>query len=208
MGCVRVGPRSDPGRGQWSRRSYAFVLWYLRVVAALNFLGAVWVSFGNDIRRHNEDEFGTPYLLTAGFFTAALSLFLAITVRRHKRAAWILNLALAGLTLVLTALALALPVYRQHAQNWIASAVTAIFVGALLVGRREFYAKGDRANAKLAAAVGTIGLLVVSLLVTTVVMRQMSPGFEDEFLRRPGLLPPHPEPGPRLESEEPALPRP
>ncbi|MFI1829737.1 rhomboid-like protein [Streptomyces sp. NPDC020412] len=49
---------------------------------------------------------------------------------------------------------------------------------------------------------------LAALLVTTVVMRQMSPGFEDEFLRRPGLLPPHPEPGPRLESEEPALPRP
>ncbi|WP_443060322.1 hypothetical protein OHA71_36705 [Streptomyces sp. NBC_00444] len=37
--------------------------------------------------------------------------------------------------------------------------LTAAFVASLLVGRREFYAKGDRSNPKLAAAVAVGGLL-------------------------------------------------
>ncbi|MFF1650957.1 phosphatidylglycerol lysyltransferase domain-containing protein [Streptomyces sp. NPDC058240] len=169
MGRVRRSPQPGADRSEWSRRGYLSAVWYLRAVAFINFLGAVWVSFGNDIRRHNDDEFFTPYLLTAGFFSGVLSVFLAITMRRRKRAAWILNLALAGLTLVLTALALELPVYRQHVQNWIAVLLTAFFVAAMLAGRREFHAKGDRANPKLAVVVGVVGLVVGSLLATTMV---------------------------------------
>ncbi|GLF92866.1 phosphatidylglycerol lysyltransferase domain-containing protein [Streptomyces yaizuensis] len=186
MGRVRPGPRPGPDRGEWSGRSYAFAVWYLRVVAFIDFLSAVWISFGNDIRRHNDDEFFTPYLLTPGFFSGLFSLFLAITMRRRKRAAWILNLALSGLALVLTAVALGLPVYRQHAQNWIAILLTALFVTALLVGRREFCAKGDRANPRLAAAVGAGGLLVGSLLaaaMVTVTNTDPDPGRSD-FLER------------------------
>ncbi|MGW1410697.1 phosphatidylglycerol lysyltransferase domain-containing protein [Streptomyces sp. NPDC002403] len=169
MARVRRSPQPGADRSEWSRRGYLSAVWYLRAVAFINFLGAVWVSLGNDIRRHSDDEFFTPYLLTAGFFSGVLSAFLAITMRRRKRAAWILNLALAGLTLVLTALALELPVYRQHVQNWIAVLLTAFFVGAMLAGRREFHAKGDRANPRLAAVVGVVGLAVGSLLATTMV---------------------------------------
>ncbi|MEU2133345.1 phosphatidylglycerol lysyltransferase domain-containing protein [Streptomyces sp. NPDC018352] len=169
MGRVRRSPQPGANHSEWSRRGYLSAVWYLRAVAFINFLGAVWVSLGNDIRRHSDDEFFTPYLLTAGFFSGVLSAFLAITMRRRKRAAWILNLALAGLTLVLTALALELPVYRQHVQNWIAVLLTAFFVAAMLAGRREFHAKGDRANPKLAAVVGVAGLAVGSLLATTMV---------------------------------------
>ncbi|MCX4681178.1 phosphatidylglycerol lysyltransferase domain-containing protein [Streptomyces sp. NBC_01433] len=169
MGRVRPSPEPGADRSEWPRRSYAFAVWYLRVVAFLNFLSAVWVSFGNDIRRHSGGEYFTPYLLTAGFSSGALSLFLAITMRRRKRAAWLLNLAVSGLTLVLTALALGLPVYRQHAQNWVAVVLTGLFVVALLAGRREFHAKGDRANPKLAVAVGVGGLAVGSLLAATMV---------------------------------------
>ncbi|GLF95582.1 hypothetical protein SYYSPA8_14815 [Streptomyces yaizuensis] len=169
MGHARRGSRPGAEHSTWSRRGYVSAVWYLRVAACVNFLGAVWVSFGNDIRRHNDDEYFTPYLLTAGFFSGALCVFLAITMRRRKRAAWILNLALSGLTLVLTALALGLPAYRQHLQNWIAVLVTALFVAALFAGRREFYAKGDRANAGLAVAVGAGGLLAGSLLAATMV---------------------------------------
>ncbi|MEU9321627.1 phosphatidylglycerol lysyltransferase domain-containing protein [Streptomyces sp. NPDC048295] len=169
MGRVRRSPQPGADRSEWSRRGYLSAVWYLRAVAFINFLGAVWVSLGNDIRRHNDDEFFTPYLLTAGFFSGVLSAFLAITMRRRKRAAWILNLALAGLTLVLTALALELPVYRQHVENWIAVLLTTFFVAAMLAGRREFHAKGDRANPKLAAVVGVVGLTVGSLLATTMV---------------------------------------
>ncbi|MCX5107764.1 phosphatidylglycerol lysyltransferase domain-containing protein [Streptomyces sp. NBC_00378] len=169
MGRVRRSPQPGANHSEWPRRGYLSAVWYLRAVAFINFLGAVWVSLGNDIRRHSDDEFFTPYLLTAGFFSGVLSAFLAITMRRRKRAAWILNLALAGLTLVLTALALELPVYRQHVQNWIAVLLTAFFVAAMLAGRREFHAKGDRANPKLAAVVGVVGLAVGSLLATTMV---------------------------------------
>ncbi|MFI1849927.1 phosphatidylglycerol lysyltransferase domain-containing protein [Streptomyces sp. NPDC020480] len=170
MGEVRSKSTEDAHRGRpWPRRSAAFTVWYLRAVTALNFLGAVWVSFGNDIRRHNVDEYFTPYLLTAGFFSGAFSMFLAITMRRRKRAAWILNLVLGGLTVPLLALALTQRPVAQHPQNWVSLGLTAVFVVALLVGRREFYAKGDRSNPKLAAAVAVGGLLIGSLLAAALV---------------------------------------
>ncbi|MEU2597245.1 phosphatidylglycerol lysyltransferase domain-containing protein [Streptomyces hirsutus] len=169
MGRARPGRQTGSDRGIRSRRCYLSAVWYLRTVTFVNFLAAVWVSFGNDIRRHNDNEFFTPYLLTAGFFSGSVSLFLAVTMRRRKRAAWILNLVLAGLVLALTALAMELPVYRQHAQNWISVFLTALFVAALLGGRREFHAKGDRSNPKLAASVAVGGFLACSLLAAALV---------------------------------------
>ncbi|MFF1653753.1 phosphatidylglycerol lysyltransferase domain-containing protein [Streptomyces sp. NPDC058255] len=152
-----------------SRRAAAFAVWYLRAVTFINFLSAVWVSLGQDVRRHNTENYFTPYLLTAGFASGVFTMFLAITMRRRKRAAWILNLVLSGLFLALFAVAMAFPEIRQYAQNWISLVLTAAFVGALVVGRREFYAKGDRSNPKLAAAVGTGGLLATSLLAALLV---------------------------------------
>ncbi len=150
-------------------RAAVFTVWYLRTVAFVNLLGAVWVSFGNDIKRHNVDEYFTPYLLTAGFFPAAFSMFLAVTMRRHKRAAWLLNLGLSALTAVGIAFAMSWAPARHHPQNWISLALTAVFVAALLIGRREFYAKGDRSNPKLATAVAVTGLLIGSLLAAALV---------------------------------------
>ncbi|QTD98062.1 phosphatidylglycerol lysyltransferase domain-containing protein [Streptomyces cyanogenus] len=147
-----------------SRRAAAFVVWYLRTVAFVNFLSAVWVSLGQDVRRHNQDDFFTPYLLTAGFASGVFTAFLAITMRRRKRAAWILNLVVSGLFLALFAFAMAFPEIRRYPQNWVSLALTAAFVGALLVGRREFYAKGDRSNPRLAATVAVGGGLAASLL--------------------------------------------
>ncbi|GGU90223.1 membrane protein [Streptomyces litmocidini] len=161
-----AAPRGTTAR---SRRGAAFAVWYLRVVTFINFLSAVWVSFGNDLRRHNEDDYFTPYMLTAGFASGVFTLFLAITMRRRKRAAWILNLVLSGLFLLLFALVMLFPEIRQHAQNWISLALTAAFVLALLLGRKEFYAKGDRSNPKLAAGVAVGGLLVTSLIAALLV---------------------------------------
>ncbi|MEU6488133.1 phosphatidylglycerol lysyltransferase domain-containing protein [Streptomyces sp. NPDC046887] len=169
MGEVRPTVAEAPGGTRFSRRAASGAVWYLRAVAFLNLLGAVWVSFGQDIRRHNTDEFFTPYLLAAGFFSGAFAVFLAITMRRRKRAAWLLNLVLAGLFLVLFALLLVLPEYRGHAQNWVSLVLTAAFLAALLAGRREFYAKGDRSNVRLAAAVAVGGLVLVSLAATLLV---------------------------------------
>ncbi|WP_190157207.1 phosphatidylglycerol lysyltransferase domain-containing protein [Streptomyces litmocidini] len=170
MGEVRLSADAAPrGTTARSRRGAAFAVWYLRVVTFINFLSAVWVSFGNDLRRHNEDDYFTPYMLTAGFASGVFTLFLAITMRRRKRAAWILNLVLSGLFLLLFALVMLFPEIRQHAQNWISLALTAAFVLALLLGRKEFYAKGDRSNPKLAAGVAVGGLLVTSLIAALLV---------------------------------------
>ncbi|WP_416978629.1 phosphatidylglycerol lysyltransferase domain-containing protein [Streptomyces sp. T028] len=152
-----------------ARVAAAFAVWYLRAVAFVNFLSAVWVSLGQDVRRHNQEDLFTPYLLTAGFASGVFTAFLAITMRRRKRAAWILNLGLGGAFLALLAFAMVFPEIRRHPQNWVSLALTAAFVGALVLGRREFYAKGDRANPKLAATVGAGGLLVSSLLAALLV---------------------------------------
>ncbi|MFF5566722.1 phosphatidylglycerol lysyltransferase domain-containing protein [Streptomyces sp. NPDC012623] len=152
-----------------ARRSAAFAIWYLRAVASMNFLSAFWVSFGQDLRRHNTEDLFTPYLLTAGFASGAFTLFLAITMRRRKRAAWLLNVVVGGAFLLLLALMMALPEVRHYPQNWLSLALTAAFVCALLLGRREFYAKGDRSNPKLAAAVAVVGLAAASLLADLLV---------------------------------------
>ncbi|WP_030679589.1 phosphatidylglycerol lysyltransferase domain-containing protein [Streptomyces sp. NRRL B-1347] len=152
-----------------SRRAAAAAVWYLRAVAFVNFLSAVWVSLGQDLRRHNTENYFTPYMLTAGFASGVFTAFLAVTMRRRKRASWILNTVLSGLFLLLFAVAMVFPEIRQYAQNWISLGLTAGFVAALLVGRREFYAKGDRSNPKLAAAVAVGGLLATSLLAALLV---------------------------------------
>ncbi|MFJ3834676.1 phosphatidylglycerol lysyltransferase domain-containing protein [Streptomyces sp. NPDC090054] len=163
-----------------SRRAAGFAVWYLRAVTFINFLSAVWLSLGQDLRRHNTADFYTPYLLTAGFASGLFSLLLAVTMGRRKRAAWILNLVVGGLLLLAFLVAafapcsggeldFCYPEFRDHAQNWVSLALTAAFVGALLLGRNEFYAKGDRSNPRLATAVGAVGLLVTSLIAALLV---------------------------------------
>ncbi|MFD6879105.1 MULTISPECIES: phosphatidylglycerol lysyltransferase domain-containing protein [unclassified Streptomyces] len=163
-----------------SRRAAGFAVWYLRAVTFINFLSAVWLSLGQDLRRHNTADFYTPYLLTAGFASGLFSLLLAVTMGRRKRAAWILNLVVGGLLLLAFLVAafapcaggeldFCYPEFRDHAQNWVSLALTAAFVGALLLGRHEFYAKGDRSNPRLATAVGAVGLLVTSLIAALLV---------------------------------------
>ncbi|CAM5384454.1 membrane protein [Streptomyces spiroverticillatus] len=160
-----AGRRSTP----LSRRSAGFAVWYLRIVTFICFLSGVWVSLGNDLRRHNDGDYFTPYLLTAGFASGLFALVMAVTMRRRKRAAWILNLALSGLLFLLFALVMFFPEVRQYPRNWVSLVLTGAFVVALLLGRREFYAKGDRSNPKLAAAVAVGGLLVTSLLAALLV---------------------------------------
>ncbi|WP_327694358.1 phosphatidylglycerol lysyltransferase domain-containing protein [Streptomyces sp. NBC_00459] len=187
MGDARLTPNVQRSASTTaSRRAAAFAVWYLRVVTFVNLLSAVWVSFGNDVRRHNEENFFTPYLLTAGFASGVFTMFLAITMRRRKRAAWILNIVISTLFLLLFGLAMFFAEIRQHAQNWISLALTAAFVAALAVGRREFYAKGDRSNARLAAAVAVGGLLVSSLLAALLVTvaNQAHDSHRSTFLER------------------------
>ncbi|MCY0950950.1 phosphatidylglycerol lysyltransferase domain-containing protein [Streptomyces sp. H27-S2] len=176
-----AGGGRETGRGTArSRRGAAFAVWYLRVVTFVNFLSAVWLSLGQDLRRHNTEDFYTPYLLTAGFASGLFSLLLAVTMGRRKRAAWILNLVLGGALLLAFAtaafapctqgeLSLCYPEFRDHAQNWVSLGLTAAFVGSLWLGRREFYARGDRSNPALATLVAAVGLLVTSLVAALLV---------------------------------------
>lgn len=175
MGEVRLASE-ESGRGAVqpqstvrSQRGAAFAIWYLRVVSFINFLSAAWVTFGQDLRRHNTENYFTPYLLTAGFSSGVVALFLAVTMRRRKRAAWIINMVLSGLTLLLFAAVIGFPEIRRYPQNWISLFLTASFVLALALGRREFYAKGDRSNPKLAALVAVVGLLITSLIAAALV---------------------------------------
>jgi lysyl-tRNA synthetase class 2 len=201
MGTSSAGTRGHdpgpaPGTGQSTgqstghigtdppTRAAAFTVWYLRAVAFLNFLGAVWVSFGQDIRRHNAQDYFTPYLLTAGFTSGAIALFLAITMRRRKRAAWILNLVLCGLFFAALALSMVWPDIHRHAQNWVSLALTTLFLAALLIGRREFRAKGDRTNPWHAALTAAAGLVLAALIGTalvTVTNSEHGAGFGDSF---------------------------
>jgi lysyl-tRNA synthetase class 2 len=110
--------------------------------------------------------------------------FLAITMRRRKRAAWILNLALSGPFLLLLGAAMAFPEVRRHPQNWASLVLTAVFVLSLLLGRGEFYAKGDRSNPRLAACVAVGGLVASSLLAALLVtVTNQAPG-PSTFLQR------------------------
>ncbi|MEV0533033.1 phosphatidylglycerol lysyltransferase domain-containing protein [Kitasatospora sp. NPDC050463] len=156
---------------RWRPRAAAATVWYLRLIALLNVVTVLLVPFRDQVTEHNEGEYFTPYLMTAGLSSAVLSVFLAIAMRRRKRAAWIFNIALAGLFAVLYLLAMAVPgeQFSHHALNYISTVLTCLFVLALLVGRKEFTSKGDSSNPKTAAATfvgglafgGVVGALLV-----------------------------------------------
>ena len=130
------------------------IVWYLRLVGCLNLLGGVSASFRSQVQHHNSGDFYTPYLLTAGFTSGAFALFMAVMMNRHKRAAWITNLVGCGVLCAgFVASLVRRPSVREHPFNWMTMAVIVLFLIALLVGRKEFRARGDRANPRLAAAV-------------------------------------------------------
>ncbi|MFF4209171.1 phosphatidylglycerol lysyltransferase domain-containing protein [Streptomyces sp. NPDC001796] len=135
-------------------------VWYLRLMALLNIVAVVSLPFREEVHEHNGGQFFTPYLATAGLVSAALALFLAMVMRRRKRAAWIANILLAGPLLVLYAAALTQHQYNRHVFNWISALLTGLFVAALLLGRKEFRAVGDRSNPKLALIVAACGIVV------------------------------------------------
>ncbi|WP_225825951.1 phosphatidylglycerol lysyltransferase domain-containing protein [Streptomyces naphthomycinicus] len=161
--------RALGGDDRLRTRAATATVWYLRLLAVLNLAAVVSLPFREEVHEHNAGQYFTPYLATAGLVSAALALFLAVVMRRRKRAAWLFNLLLAGPLLGLYAVALTHAPYREHAFNWISTALTALFVAALLLGRREFDAIGDRSNPRLALAVGVGGTLVSGGLGTLLV---------------------------------------
>ncbi|PWG07638.1 hypothetical protein DF268_42095 [Streptomyces sp. V2] len=157
-----------PTPPRYRRAAAAASVWYLRAMALLNVLAVLSVPLHDGVRRHNEGEYFTPYLLTAGLVSAILALWLAVAMRRRKRAAWIVNTVLTALTLTGMALFLFVPDedvdFGHHWMNWASAALTALFLLALLAGRREFTSKGDRSNPRTALATLAGGLVLSSAL--------------------------------------------
>jgi lysyl-tRNA synthetase class 2 len=201
-----------PGGGRleaWRPRAATAVVWYLRLAALLNLLGAVVTPFRAQVTRHNTGEYFTPYLITAGFTSAVVAAFLAVMMRRRKRAAWIANVVLVALYLATVVLVLtAYGEVREHPSDWVSAAISALLLVALLIGRREFHAKGDRSNPRLALAVlvggGIVGMLVGTVLVAltdrthdSTVWNQMNYALLRVYTLAPagkeyhGVLPPH-----------------
>ncbi|MFD5085492.1 phosphatidylglycerol lysyltransferase domain-containing protein [Kitasatospora sp. NPDC058406] len=152
---------SPPGLlERWRPRAAAATVWYLRLLALLNLVTVLLVPFRDQVETHNEGEYFTPYLMTAGLSSAVLSAFLAIAMRRRKRAAWIFNIALAGVFALLYLAAMSLPGegFNEHPLNYVSTVLTCLFVLALVIGWKEFTSKGDRSNPKTAAATFVAGL--------------------------------------------------
>ncbi|WP_042409825.1 phosphatidylglycerol lysyltransferase domain-containing protein [Streptacidiphilus carbonis] len=161
---------SAPEAPRTRRVAARSVVWYLRVVGFVNLSAAVSVTLREQVRHHNSGDYYTPYLLTAGFTSAVFALLMAVMMNRRKRAAWIANAVVSGLLLADLLVAMVRhPQIRAHGFNWATAVVIALFVTALVVGRREFRAKGDPANPRLAAGVlfggGLLTLLAGTLLV-------------------------------------------
>ncbi|AGS71047.1 phosphatidylglycerol lysyltransferase domain-containing protein [Streptomyces collinus] len=157
------------GDDRLRKRAAAATVWYLRLQVVLNVAAVLSLPFREEVHEHNAGDFFTPYLATAGLVSAALALFLAVVMRRRKRAAWVFNLILAGPLLCLYVVALTRDPYQDHVFNWLSTALTGLFVAALLLGRRDFDAVGDRSNPRLALVVGTVGALVSASIGTLLV---------------------------------------
>ncbi|MGF1431369.1 phosphatidylglycerol lysyltransferase domain-containing protein [Kitasatospora sp. LaBMicrA B282] len=179
---------SRPGPlGRLRPLAAAGTVWYLRLIALLNVVAVVIAPFRNTVRHHSEGEFFTPYLLTNGLATAVLSIFLAVAMRRRKRAAWIFNFVLGGFFFLIYVLALAFPGtdhYREHSFNYFSTVLSGLFVLFLVGGRKEFTSKGDRSN-PLTALATFVGGLVLGGLVGAVLIgfynRLSGAGFGNEF---------------------------
>ncbi|AEW97430.1 integral membrane protein [Streptantibioticus cattleyicolor NRRL 8057 = DSM 46488] len=121
------------------------------------------------MHHHNSGELFTPFMLFAGFGSAAAAIFMAMMLARRKRVAWIVFMLLCGGYAALSVWLLTFPEYREHPFNWISTAITVVVLAFAVLGRRENHAKGDPTNPQLALAVLGAGALVSVLVGTTLV---------------------------------------
>ncbi|MCX4747711.1 phosphatidylglycerol lysyltransferase domain-containing protein [Kitasatospora sp. NBC_01287] len=165
----------------------AGTVWYLRLIALVNLVAVVLTPFRDTVRHHSEGQYFTTYLMTAGLASAVLSIFLAVAMRRRKRAAWIFNFVLGGFFFLLYVLALSIPGtdhYSEHPFNYVSTVLTGLFMLCLVVGRKEFTSKGDRSNPLTAVATFVGGLVlggVVGAVLVGFFNRLSGADFGDEF---------------------------
>ncbi|MFI1585956.1 phosphatidylglycerol lysyltransferase domain-containing protein [Embleya sp. NPDC020630] len=149
--------------------SAGVLIWYLRIVAALDFVSAVSVPLRDRVRHHDTGEYYTPFLVTSGFTSAALAAFLAIMLSRRKRAAWAFTAILLVPSTAVYIWALWFDDLRQHPFNWFSTILTFLICVALLLSFAEFGAKGDRGNVLKAGLVLAGGAVVGVVLGSTLV---------------------------------------
>ncbi|MFJ1702584.1 phosphatidylglycerol lysyltransferase domain-containing protein [Kitasatospora sp. NPDC088346] len=147
--------------GGVARTAARFVVWYLRIVALLILLAVVLAPLRAQFDRVNTGNLYAPFPLTTGFTSLALATFLAVMLGRGKRAAWWFAVILFVLVSIVFVAALTDPDFRSRAVNWFSTVVTCAVTAALFLGRSEFQGRGERGNARLAAATAVVGLLVV-----------------------------------------------
>ncbi|MFI0720002.1 phosphatidylglycerol lysyltransferase domain-containing protein [Streptomyces sp. NPDC021224] len=136
-------------------------VWYLRLATAVNVVTGLVTPFRQRVRAATDGEYVTAFLVSPGFTGAVLALLLSVSLRRRKRAAWILTTVLAaGYTLILVGTLGAVGTSRGHAVNWLALAVTVAFLLALLVSRPVFNVRGERGNVALGLTSLVIGAVV------------------------------------------------
>ncbi|MDD1058261.1 phosphatidylglycerol lysyltransferase domain-containing protein [Streptomyces cocklensis] len=146
-------PLRDPGA--------AAAVWYLRLATAVNVVTGLIAPFRERVRAATNGEYVTAFLVSPGFTGAALALVLSISLRRRKRAAWILTTVLAaGYTVTIAGTIAAVRESRGHPFNWISLGLTVLFLTALLVSRPLFNVRGERGNVALGLTSLLIGAVV------------------------------------------------
>ncbi|NUQ95482.1 MAG: DUF2156 domain-containing protein [Streptomyces sp.] len=161
--CVRGAQSALAKRSAW------VPIWYLRLIGLLNLAGGVSLSARQEVYDHNTGQLFTPFMLFAGYGSALAAFFMAMMLARHKRLAWWVFTGLCGAYTALSVWWLCLHDLRQHAFNWVSTGITLTVLVFALLGRKEFYGKGDRTNPQLALAVLGAGALLSVLVGTTLV---------------------------------------
>ncbi len=163
-------PYVPPPLPAWRARCAVLAEWYLRIAALLNLVAGLIEPFRAQVNHANSGEFFTPVLMTAGFTAALFAGLLAVMLRRRKRAAWIVAVAVVAVYAALFLLALAvLPEDRAHPFNWVSATLTVALFAALLLGRPAFHVKGGRGNIVLGLGVLLLGGAAVVGLGATLV---------------------------------------
>jgi lysyl-tRNA synthetase class 2 len=139
----------------------AVAVWYLRGAAAVDAVTAVVAPFRRGVRAGNSGEYVNAFLISPGFTGAVLAFVLSVSLRRRKRAAWVVAVVLVGVYAFVAGITLAsVAGSREHPWNWASYGLTLLLLAALLVSRPLFNVRGERGNVVL----GLLSLLIGAVL--------------------------------------------
>ncbi|SEF89512.1 lysyl-tRNA synthetase, class 2 [Actinacidiphila yanglinensis] len=131
-------------------------VWYLRLAAVVDLVTGLVAPLRDRARAAAGGEYVSAFLVSPGFTGAALAFVLSVSLRRRKRAAWLLTTVAAFAYTVAIAIAVGVVAgAHRHPVNWVSLALTSVLLAALLVSRPVFNVRGERRN----VAVGLISLV-------------------------------------------------